>query len=123
MADECDRREQAEDDGAETRERGDDRARLQRILEVGVREELVVPAERESAERERRQGRVVEREDEQDEDRGVQKRDDQGEEGSEQPRTPSREGDVHQSATTCRGWRKRAKTSVSAPTTRSRKSA
>ncbi len=48
---------------------------------------------------------------EQDDDRGVEEDDDEREEGSEEPRAASREGDVHQSAATWRGWRKREKTS------------
>ena len=58
-------------------------ARLERVLEIGVREELVVPVEREAAEGERREVRVVEREDEEHDDRRVEEDDDEGEERPE----------------------------------------
>src|SRR4029079_17612241 len=60
-------------------------------------------------------------EDQQDHDRRVQERDYEGEEHAQQPRAVLGERDVHQSATTCRGWRKRAKTTVRTATIPSRK--
>ena len=50
---EPDRREDPERDRDDARDRGDDRARLQRRLHVAVVEEVVVPVEREAAQRER----------------------------------------------------------------------
>ncbi len=50
-----DRGEHAEHDGTNAGDRRDDRARLQRSPQVAVGEELVVPVEGESAQRERRQ--------------------------------------------------------------------
>src|ERR1022692_3250389 len=118
--DERDRGEHAEHDGAEAGKRRDDPARHQRGPEIRVGGELAVPVERKPAERERRDLRVVEREDQEDHDRRVQEDDDEGEEHPHRPGAVSRERDVHQSVATCRGWRNRAKTTVSTVTTTSR---
>ena len=120
---ERERREDAEDHRAEARQGCDLRACQERALEIGIREELVVPVEREAAERERGEVRVVEREDQEQHDRRIEEDDDEGEERPQYPRRRSRERDVHQSVATCRAWRKREKTIVSRPTTTSRKSA
>ena len=116
-----DRGEHAEHDGASAGDRRDDRARLQRSLQVAVGEELVVPVKRESAQRERRQLGVVEREDQQDRDREIEEEDDEHEQRPQRDPSVPRERDVHQRAVTCRGWRKRAKTRVSTVTTPKRK--
>src|SRR5262249_60635593 len=84
-------------------------------------EELVVPVQREPAQREGGHVRLVEREDEQDHDRRVQEHDDQREERLQEPSAVLREGDVHQPAVTCLGWRKREKTRVRSATTTRRK--
>ena len=120
---ERDRGDDPECNRADARERRDDRTRLQRRPQVGVDDEVVVPVEREPAERERRHLRVVEREDEQDDDRRVQEDDDECEEHSQGSCPELRERDVHQSAATRRGWRNREKANVKTVTTPSRKSA
>ena len=102
---------------------GDDRARLERCMELRVREELAVPREGEAAEREGRQHRVVEREDEQDHDRRVEKDDHEDEQRSQRAASVLRQRDVHQPLATEPTWLKREKTAVSTPTTTSRKSA
>src|SRR5207253_19918 len=122
-AGERERGEDPEDDRTGAREGGDDRARLQRVAEVGVGGELAVPVEGEPRERERRDRRLVEGEDQQDHDRRVEEEHDQREEDAQDPAARGREGGVVHSAVTCRGWRKRAKTRVRTETTPSRKSA
>ncbi len=116
-----DRGEDPEHDRAEARERRDDRGRFESGVQVRVVQELAVPVQREPRERERRHVGVVEGEDQEDHDRRVEERDDQREEPAEHPLARSRDGDVHQSAATCRGWRKRANTIIRAATHPSRK--
>src|SRR5262245_42303588 len=116
-----DRGEDAEHDGADARERSDDRAGLERASQVAVLEERAVPAEREARERERGHRRVVEREDQQDHDRRVEEHHDEAEERAQDAGAVLRERDVHQSAATWLGCRKRANTTVSTETTISRK--
>src|SRR5436190_7350658 len=115
------RSDHAERDRAEARQRGDDRACLERPAKVAVDEELVVPVQRESREREARDRRLVEREDQQDHDRRVEEDDDEREEDAQDASAVLREGRVHQFATWPLG-RKRGKTTGSTATTPSRKS-
>src|SRR6185369_16985720 len=106
---------------ARARQGRDDRAGLQRSLQIGVREELAVPLQGEARERETRNRRLVEREDEQDHDRRVEEEHDEREEAPQEPGGVLRERDVHQRAATWPVRRKREKTTVSAATTTSRK--
>src|SRR5262249_52142459 len=118
---EPDRCEHAEHNRADAGDRSDDRARLECPPEIGIDEELVVPVEREAAERERRHVGGVEREDHQDHDRRLEEAIYEPEQRPAENRAVLGECDVHQSAATCWGCRNRAKTTVSTATTRSRK--
>ena len=95
----------------------------QRRAQVGVGEELVVPVQREPAQRERRQLRVVEREDQQDRDRRVEEDRRRARRTPAAARRRSARARRPSAAVTCRGCRKREKTIVSTATTPSRKSA
>jgi hypothetical protein len=93
---ERDRREDPQRNRADACEGGNDRARLERGVDVPVREEVVVPAEGEAGEREDRHRRLVEGEDEKDRDRRVQEHDHECEERTHDAPAVTRERDVHQ---------------------------
>src|SRR5438874_12145912 len=95
---EGDRGEDAESDGADARERSYECAGLKSGAEVAVRQELVVPVEREPAQRERGELGLVEREDEQDDERGVEEGHNEPEEDAERPASRFRDGSIHQRA-------------------------
>src|SRR4051812_36445402 len=86
-------------------------------------DEVSVPAEREAAQRERRDQRVVEREHDRQQDRQVQERNQRDEERAQRPRAAAGQRHVHYSASSFCGWRKRENTPPSTATTASRNNA